>query len=306
MTMMIMNSKREWKPNFTECVSREQEILNSQLALIRSAIMHPGEKGGAVEDLIRTFLRDMLPHEYGIGSGFIAYHDPKCIQGKAPAYRYDFKRDKIGITGQLDVVIYDAIRGGPLLRLGSREVYPIESVFAYVEVKANLDRKELKKCLDQAVLLRSLQTKFYRFPAENTFTKDLLGAGKDMLSIRSHVFALGASNLPTDHASLARTIQRMAAKKKAFISGMYVGGVGYFQSHHCETKDDPRDGDFESAPADNALSIFKIALNRSLSRFPRVEKQWSAAIDTYYQPTPPERVLMEVPIPMATSKENGA
>jgi hypothetical protein len=306
MMIVPMKTQKQWKPDFAECVSKEQDILSSQLALIRSAIMHPGEKGGAVEDLVRAFLRDLLPHEYGLGTGFIAYHDPKCISGKAPAFKYDRKRDKIKLSGQLDVIIYDAIRGGPIIRLGNRAVYPLESVFAYVEVKANLDRKELRRCLDQAVLLRSLQTKFYRFPAEGTYTKDVLGAGKEMLSVRSHIFALAATGLPNNHLSLANTIKRMASRNMAFISGMYVGGVGYFQSHHCETNDDPQEGEIESAPAESALGVFKIALHRSLSRFPRIEKHWSAALDTYYQQRPPERLLFEGPIPQVPTKKDGA
>jgi hypothetical protein len=63
-------------------------------------------------------LRDMVPQEYGLSTGFIAYHDGKCTR----------------LTLQLNVIIYDAVRSSPLVRLASCDLFPLEAVYAYHEV----------------------------------------------------------------------------------------------------------------------------------------------------------------------------
>lgn len=101
-----------------------EEALTARLKTVRAAITHAGEKGSALEAAASKVVRDILPAEYGVGRGFVAHRTATST--------------KVELSPQFDLVIYDALRGGPLVRLGGCEVYPIEAVYGYIEVKASL------------------------------------------------------------------------------------------------------------------------------------------------------------------------
>ena len=264
--------KKKWKPNFSDCVTSEEQILSAQLNSIRAAISHPGEKGSSLEIHVREFLRSFLPGEYGISSGFIAYHD-NCVGGTAKNPKYLPQKDIIRLSTQLDVIIYDALRFGPIMSLGSADVFPLEAVYAYMEVKSKIESTAmLKKLLVQSRSIRKMQTKFYQVPVDNTYTKTALAVGSELISTRSFAFALGASDSLGDHNEISRKIESKIQETKGFLSGMYIQDKGYFRSHHSETEDDPLNGTVESVGQDNALLQFKMALLAALSRFPRIDK----------------------------------
>jgi len=91
----------------------EGDLLDARLQATRSSMSHAGEKGRALEYEARSLLRTFLPSEYGLSTGFIAFHGSSGIE----------------VSKQLDLIIFDAIRGGPLVSLQTCEIFPLESVF---------------------------------------------------------------------------------------------------------------------------------------------------------------------------------
>jgi hypothetical protein len=75
-----------------------------------------------LEHAVTALLREFLPAEYGLGNGFVVWLSPTGPR----------------LSRQLDIVIYDALRSGPLVRLSTCDVFPLEAVYGYVEVKATL------------------------------------------------------------------------------------------------------------------------------------------------------------------------
>ncbi len=285
-----------WNPSFIECVQSDEEMLKLKLASIRAAISHPGEKGTSVEYQIKEFIKSFLPGEYGISSGFIAYHE-NCIAGPDECLQYEPNKDKVSLSTQLDIIIYDALRFGPLLSLGSCDVFPLEAVYAYIEVKAKIEPGNmLRKLLAQSYKLRSMQTKFYVVPKDKTYTRTVLAGGPRMMSIRSFVVALDADECLRDHTSIGKKIESEIRNTNGFLSGMYIQSKGYFRSHHSETTDDPLNGTVETYPAEGALLNFKLSLLSALSRFPRINTNWVPAISTYYQPEAPVVFLTTGPL----------
>ena len=63
--------------DYSNFVSIEQEALAARLSLTRAVLKHAGEKGRALEHEVASLLRTFLPNEYGISTGFIAYHSRK-------------------------------------------------------------------------------------------------------------------------------------------------------------------------------------------------------------------------------------
>ncbi len=145
-------------PSFNEISAIEERILLSKLEIARKLISHSPEKGRSLENEVAAVIRQMLPPEYGVGSGFIVFHGD----------------DGPELSSQLDIIIYDAIKGGPLGRMSSCEVYPIESVYGYIEVKASirvagpkakkLPKNSLQVCLKQNEILRRMKKRLYWSP----------------------------------------------------------------------------------------------------------------------------------------------
>src|SRR6185295_4259530 len=77
---------------------------------------------GALQESLRRLLRAHLPAEYGVSTGFVAHH----------------RGDEVSLSPPLDVILYDAVRGGPLVRLEAFDVLPLEAVYAYVDVTGAL------------------------------------------------------------------------------------------------------------------------------------------------------------------------
>jgi len=63
--------------NYNKICKLEEKILTKRWEIIRKSINHSGEKGFAAEKEIHDILRSILPNEYGITTGFIAYKDNK-------------------------------------------------------------------------------------------------------------------------------------------------------------------------------------------------------------------------------------
>src|SRR5690242_6999934 len=100
-------------PDFLALSKIEEELLVNKLEAARKIIWHAGEKGRSLEAEVTTLLRSFLPEEYALTTGFVVYHTHK-----GPS-----------LSSQLDVIIYDPVRSGPIARLGTCDVLPLEAVY---------------------------------------------------------------------------------------------------------------------------------------------------------------------------------
>lgn len=258
---------------YSEC---EKEILLAKLKALRATVKHPSEKGKSIEYEIMEYLRGILPNEYGLSTGFIAYHNESCIKGK----KYVKENDKINISTQLDIIIYDALRYGPIIKLGSCDIFPLEAVYGYVEVKTSISKlAELKKILNQSKNIRKLKTKFYIRPKPNESNEsEIIFFDKNkVISIRSFIFILDAkiSSINTPEKMLKR-LNNINKEINGFISGMYIMNLGYYRSDY------NKKGLINIEKNKDSLVAFKNGLYTALSRYPRIPKEWTPALDMYY------------------------
>jgi len=102
-----------------------ERVEDTLLARFRESgfIDHSGDKGENREDLLREFLKDHLPKQYGVLKGEIVTKDG----AKSHA---------------ADVIVYDAL-SSPVLYKGKTAVVPIEGVYGIIEVKSRLSKAEL-------------------------------------------------------------------------------------------------------------------------------------------------------------------
>ncbi|HNV36290.1 MAG: hypothetical protein BWX81_00401 [Spirochaetes bacterium ADurb.Bin110] len=258
--------------NYNKICKLEEKILTKRWEIIRKSINHSGEKGFAAEKEIHDILRSILPNEYGITTGFIAYKDNK--------------EDPPKISKQLDLIIYDALKCSPLIRLGTCDVVPIEGVYAYVEIKGCLYNNEIKGILEETNRLRSITHRYY-YEIDGPTTSKLREYGnknETAFPIRAYIICLTAEST-LNYEKIKENLENYSSKIKGnvFISGMLVGNCGYFYSYSVDTN---KQNDISNqykiyAIKDNGFLQFKNRILVDLSRFFRIPQNLTIALDLY-------------------------
>jgi hypothetical protein len=107
-----------------------------------------GERGRNDEERFRSFLSKTLPRRFSTGTGFIVCSDKTVSR-----------------SDQSDIVVFDEVHNSPLHRELAAFVYPIEMVYATIEVKGRLKSSDLQKCLRSIAKVRRLaKHKRYALP----------------------------------------------------------------------------------------------------------------------------------------------
>ncbi|EKD37588.1 MAG: hypothetical protein ACD_75C01076G0002 [uncultured bacterium] len=104
------------------------------------------ESGRYREELLRGFLRTLLPTAVAVDTGFI----------------YGF--EKVPTSKQLDIIIWHRAAHCPVYDAGQFVIVPPESVIAVVSVKSNMTRKELRGGLDNLLSVAPLDCKLRKKP----------------------------------------------------------------------------------------------------------------------------------------------
>ncbi len=271
-------------PNFSDLNAIEEDLLLAKLNAVRAAIVHAGEKGRALENGVHTLLRSILPAEYGLSTGFVVYHTPEGPR----------------LSSQLDIIIYDALRSGPLVSLETCDVFPLEAVYGYVEVKATLrsssdEAKELaensiEQCLINNRELRKMKDRKYHLPFASSCTETFVMPREwaaQIPSIRSYVFAFEASDSVTK--DLPRLAQRMADYTKRLgnpthLHGLFIVGKGFLYTKPVHAgAAAPEDYFHTGYTEDHPLLAFKTSMIHALARFPRPQPDWAPALEQYFE-----------------------
>ncbi len=110
-----------------------KEIFRLQSGIMTATLTHSGERGRNDEQYLKDFLKKILPSRFSIGTGFVVSAHPSTPR-----------------SGQKDIVISDQYWNPSLYNELAAEVYPVETVYATVEVKGVIERarKGRKKATD--------------------------------------------------------------------------------------------------------------------------------------------------------------
>ena len=138
---------------------RGEFLLKAKRSL---ALSHLGERGRNEEERVRNFLRRVLPQRFSVGSGAIVSSNKT-----------------LGPSPLMDVVIYDEFHNAPLHRELASNVYPVEMVYATVEVKRLLEKKNLPKILGDIQKIRELGAERW-YAAYVPVPKDATDSGKSI------------------------------------------------------------------------------------------------------------------------------
>lgn len=275
-------------PDFRELQQAEAALLAQRLRTARAAFpMHQYEKGASLEHVARSFIKSFLPGEYGLGTGFVVWRE-KTAEG--PVVR---------TSGQLDLIIYDALRSGPVADLGSAAVYPIEGVFGYVEVKATI-RDNLRSTLLQSKELRDIEHRLFTTPlqpadalrssiSEHNAAGDYWWTATDAPQLRplSFVFAFEYERNPPKRSRTDPEIVEHFEEAwrdvghLSHLSGVLVGESGFLRYIPDSSGTRPFKARLERAMPSAA---FKSWMLRDLARGFRMPQGWSISPDGLWEP----------------------
>jgi hypothetical protein len=152
--------------------------MRSKFEEIRIAVEHRGLKGNANEQIVSEFLEKYLPSKIGFCTGEVIDSDGK--------------RSK-----QIDVLAYDAATAPQFFQVGDIRILPVESVYAVFEVKAFLNKDEIKNAFNNMLAIKSLEKKAFFENLSATYTKKLYGIHSTHWPVQFFVFAFESDDLDT-------------------------------------------------------------------------------------------------------------
>ena len=110
-------------------------------AIRRDFAQHRPSAGDNREDIVEKFLKQHLPKRFGIGTGFVFSHDDK-------------------LSNQADLLIVDDHNNSSFYPDDRNQLWPVEAVYALIEVKTNLNRYELDMAVTKGRRFKSLPRNF--------------------------------------------------------------------------------------------------------------------------------------------------
>lgn len=126
-------------PEYLADVARE--MRSKSAAIRRDFASHRPSAGDNREDLVEHFLVDHLPRKYGVSTGMVISHDG-------------------AFSNQADLVIVDALHNSPLYAATRNQLWPVEAVYALVEVKTNLTPSEINDAVEKCRRFKRLPRRF--------------------------------------------------------------------------------------------------------------------------------------------------
>lgn len=150
--------------------------LQAEFDFLSSQFTHRPSKGMAREYVLKELLRQHLPQKLGIGSGMVISSDGV-------------------VSKQMDIVIYDALNTPIMYAASDIQIFPVECVYAVIEVKSLLNSSELRKSTDNIRSIKNMSKVAYvtqQSPITSTVT--LYGQELSNFPVLGFVFAYSSIN----------------------------------------------------------------------------------------------------------------
>jgi hypothetical protein len=191
-----------------------QLLADQSRSELATLMPHLGERGRIAEEIIKGVLSRLLPKRFSIGTGVIV-----SSSGDA--------------SPQTDIVIFDDFNNSPLLTEFGSCVFPVETVYATIEVKSVLTAAELRKSLAAIRQLRAIGSKRHYLVPSIQVTND----GKASLTVmrqtltvppRSYVVAFAQRGLGRTFQDFCKKLSECCAEQDDFVHGVCVLNKNWF------------------------------------------------------------------------------
>lgn len=184
--------------------------FEAELALLRAALKHSGQKGSVAEGAVKQWLEDVLPTRLGVSEGIIVTSE---------GY----------ISPQIDVIIYDKSECPVIFSRSSTKVIPIEFVYAVFEIKTDLTAGGYDDWAAKTTELKS-QRKYF---SHATHTYHAYGMEWSSPPILSGMFALTSGSGHAIWEKYLSSYQNIPVNLCVDIC--YINGFGFFTQQNLDT-----------------------------------------------------------------------
>lgn len=203
-----MNSKMPPPPPHLTYLKTLQLVADQSRRELTALIPHMGERGRVAEDIIRNVLHRILPKRFSIGTGIII-----SASGES--------------SMQTDIIIFDNFYNSPLLSEFGVGIFPVEIVYATIEVKSTLTKSTLEQSLTAIRKLRELgRKKYYDTPVTCINPKGslTLASRKLIMTVppRSYVVAFEKRGLGNNYTKFCKTLKSCLDREDDHIHGVSV------------------------------------------------------------------------------------
>ena len=126
-------------PEYIADVAKEMAYKSESIR--RDFAHHHLTAGECREDLVKDFLQGHLPKRFGVSTGFAI-----STGGM--------------FSSEADLLVVDHQNNAPLYPDNRKSLWPVEAIYALIEVKTNLNRTDLKDAICKGRRFKSLQRQF--------------------------------------------------------------------------------------------------------------------------------------------------
>ena len=112
-------------------------MASKSAAIRRDFASHRLSAGEYREDLVGNFLKSHLPKRFGISTGLVISHNEK-------------------FSNQADLVVVDELNNAPFYPESRKQLWPVEALYALIEVKTHLNPSDLKDAIKKGRRFKSL------------------------------------------------------------------------------------------------------------------------------------------------------
>jgi hypothetical protein len=215
-----MAGKKQVAPKNPENASRHTLYINALQLLadqsrreLAQLMPHYGERGRIAEEIIKAFLSKTLPKRFSIGTGVVFSADGQ-------------------VSSQTDIVIYDNFHNSPLLSEFGSCLFPVETVFATVEVKSVLTKQELRKSMDAVMRMRAVGAKRY-YIVPGVLIKDgkaTVASFKQTQTVppRNYIVAFSQKGLGPKYDHFCTNLRKLLDEGNSHVHGVCVLDRNWF------------------------------------------------------------------------------
>ena len=210
-----------------------QEMKNKSAAIRRDFLQHNLSAGENREHLVEKFLFSHLPKRFGVSTGFVISHDGEY-------------------SNQADLVVVDYQNNAPLYPDSMNKIWPVESVYALIEVKTNLHRRDIQDSISKCRRFKSLRRKFCSTGGGIQRTNNTLFViwgfnSPDPVTLKANLVE-ELSDVPSvERPDLVVVPNRVVAKSGTYLETAKIGEPGSQYRHDLESR---LSGDFSSVMPD--------------------------------------------------------
>ncbi len=131
-----------------------EEMSRKSVALRRDYAQHRPSAGINREDLVANFLRNHLPERFGVSTGLVISHDGM-------------------FSNEADLVVFDKPNNSPLYPDVRKKLWPVEALYALIEVKTQLNPRDLTDAISKFRKFKKLQRRFRFVKGRQNITESL-------------------------------------------------------------------------------------------------------------------------------------